>query len=277
MGLYTQPWCVYYPYDPTLNTSTDLRLENMGVETEWPAPMLEESAMPLLGDNGSVLDELLSMLPSPVPPFSPIRADPDMGMFGEASSCNCSISHQALLKRLDVATKQPEVMSLDRILQALKDTATHISKSSTCTHCDSGCSRLMSLAFLHQRQAGLICTMTNNAAMYLSGSGANAVRFTLGIFQLTAQEDLDHKRLLILSAARRIDSQVAEFDDAIRYQNMEVMGSQLADTLEQSESAKLNLRWLLDVAMNLKGRLKIILSILEKPDWVSGTENVIEL
>lgn len=234
--------------------------------------------MPLLGDNGSVLDELLSMLPSPVPRFSPIRADSDMGMFGEASSCNCSISHQALLKRLDVATKQPEVMSLDWVLQALKDTATHITKSSTCTHCDSGCSRLMSLAFLHQRQAGLMCTMTNNAAMYLSGSGANAVLFTLGIFQLTAQEDLDHKRLLILSAARRIDSQIAEFDDAIRgYQNMEVTNSQLADTLEQSESAKLNLQWLLDVARNLKGRLKIILSILEKPDWVSGTKNVIEL
>lgn len=235
--------------------------------------------MPLLGDNGSVLDELLSMLPSPVPPFSPIRADSDMGMFREASSCNCSISHQALLKRLDVATKQPEGMSLDRILQTLKDTATHIAKSRTCTQCDSGCSRLMSLAFLHQRQAGLMCTMTNNAAMYLSGSGANAVRFTLGIFQLTAQEDLDHKRLLILSAARRIDSQVSEFDDAIRgYQNMDVTAaSQLADTLEQSESAKLNLRWLLDVARNLKGRLKIILSILEKPNWVSGTTNVIEL
>lgn len=250
----------------------------MAVETERQTAMLEESAMPLLGDNASALDELLSMLPSPVPPFSPIRADSDMDMFGQASSCNCSLSHQALLKRLDVATKQPEKMSLDRILQTLQDTAAHIAKSHICTHCDSGCSRLMSLAFLHQRQAGLMCTMTKNAAAYLSGSGPNAVRLTLGTFQLTAQEDLDHKCLLVLSAARRIDAQVAGFDDAIRdYQNMEVTGSQLADTLEQSESAKLNLRWLLDVSRNLKGRLKIILSILEKPDWASGTKSVIEL
>lgn len=240
--------------------------------------MLEESAMPLLGDNASAPDELLSMVPSPVPPFSPIRADSDMDMFGEASSCNCSISHQALLKRLDVATKQPEKMSLDRILQTLQDTAKHIAKFSTCIHCDSGCSRLMSLAFLHQRQAGLMCAMTKSATTYLSGSGANAVRLTLGMFQLTAQEDLDHKRLLILSAARRIEAQVAIFDDAIRdHQNKGVTGSELVDTLEQSESAKLNLRWLLDVAMNLRGRLKIILSILEKPDWTAGTESVIEL
>lgn len=250
----------------------------MGVATDRSAHMLEESAIPLPGDNASVLDDLLSMLPSPVPPFSPIRADSDMDIFGQVTSCNCSLSNQALLNRLDVATKQPEKMSLDRILQTLKDTAAHIAKSRACTHCDSGCSRHMSLAVLHQRQASLMCTITKNPATYLSGSGANAVRLTLGIFQLTAHDDLEHKRLLILSAARRIDTQVAGFDDAIRdYQNMEVTGSQPADTLEQTESAKLNLRWLLDVARNLKGRLKIIISILEKPDWASDTKNVIEL
>ncbi|KAK5996781.1 hypothetical protein PT974_02123 [Cladobotryum mycophilum] len=185
--------------------------------------------------------------------------------FGLAVSCNCYLSNQTWAKLIDSSAKDPEKASLDNILQSLRESSAHIVNYLACPHCDNGCPRLVNLAMLHQRQVGLMCTITKNPAAFLHGPANGAVRFTLGVYQLNEQDDCNFKRLAVLSAARSVESQVTNFDDIIRgHQDAEFMGTSAS---EISESAKLNLRWLLDVARNLRSRLRVIISMLEKQEW----------
>ncbi|KAI5920514.1 hypothetical protein F4810DRAFT_682268 [Camillea tinctor] len=211
---------------------------------------------------------IMATLTSPGPSMSPFRFDMDNNTntaLAQNHSCYCYFTNQTCLSRMESVTKEPTKTGLDKILQAFQDISVHITNYLACSHCDGGCPRLMNLAMLHQRQVSLLCAITKNPATFIRNSGTEAVRFTLGIYQLSDEEDRNHKRLVILNAARNVDSLVAGFDDLIRnHQDKDIMGS---GTSEMPESAKLNLKWLLDVARNLKGRLKNIVSILEKPDW----------
>jgi hypothetical protein len=109
--------------------------------------------------------------------------------------------------------------------------------------------------------------MSKNPAAYLGGAASEGLRFTLGGYRLPDEADLDHKRMALLAAARRIDELATGFDDRVRsYQDAEIMGEPGVD---MTEAARLNLRWLLDVARNLKSRLKVIVSILENANWTA--------
>ncbi|KAI0007344.1 hypothetical protein F4779DRAFT_592461 [Xylariaceae sp. FL0662B] len=212
--------------------------------------------------------DTMGILTSPGPSMSPFRFDIGNNSnttLGQTHSCCCYLKNQTCLSRMESAIKEPTKTGLDKILQAFQDISLHIASYLACKQCDGDCPRLMNLAMLHQRQVSLLCFMTKNPATHIRNSGTEAVRFTLGIYQLSDQEDANHKRLVILDAARKVDSQVASFDDLIRnHQDKDIMGS---GTSEMPESAKLNFKWLLDVARNLKSRLKVIVSILEKVDW----------
>ncbi|KAM0669885.1 hypothetical protein MY8738_000041 [Beauveria namnaoensis] len=116
---------------------------------------------------------------------------------------------------------------------------------------------------LHQRQVALMCVIAKSPSAFTGGPASNNLRFTLGLYHLSEENNAMFKRLVILSTARNIDQLVANFDDSIRgHQDLELTASVISET----ESAKLNLKWLLDVSRNLKSRLETIICILEKPE-----------
>jgi len=185
-----------------------------------------------------------------------------------SAGCNCYLSNHTLVSRIDAAIKDPDRTGLDRIFQALQDASLHVSSYLACARCNGGCPRLINLAVLHQRQVSLLCSMAKNPAAYLGGAASEGLRFALGAYRLPDEDDLDHKRIALLGAARRIDALVTSFDDRVRsHQDAEMVGE---PGIEMTEAARLNLRWLLDVARNLKSRLKVILSILENANWTTA-------
>lgn len=160
--------------------------------------------------------------------------------------------------------KDPGTFGLDKTLLSMQDISQHVVNYRACSHCNGGCPRLMNMAMLHQSQVTLLCDLAKKPGVYLS-QGQSPVRFTLGVYQLPVEEDTDYKRQAILAAARKVGSTVADFDDLVRsHQDSEITGD-----LEASETMKINIRWLLDVARNLKSRLRVIIPILEKPDWAN--------
>ncbi|KAM3519313.1 hypothetical protein NHJ13051_007604 [Beauveria bassiana] len=126
---------------------------------------------------------------------------------------------------------------------------------------------------LHQRQVALMCVIAKSPSAFIGGPASDNLRFTLGLYQLSEENNAMFKRLVILSTARNIDHLVANFDDSIRaHQDLELTASVVSET----ESAKLNLRWLLDFSRNPKSRLKAIICILEKPEWATIFSSLLE-
>ncbi|KAJ8123452.1 hypothetical protein ONZ43_g605 [Nemania bipapillata] len=109
--------------------------------------------------------------------------------------------------------------------------------------------------------------MTKSSSAYFgSYYGAEAVRFTLGVYQLPEADDLHQKRLAVLAVGRKVESLVADFDDVVRgHQDLEI-----ASNLAASDLAKINIKWLLEIAKNLKAQLKSVLAIFEQPEWSLG-------
>ncbi|KAI0130138.1 hypothetical protein BJ170DRAFT_302603 [Xylariales sp. AK1849] len=208
-----------------------------------------------LDQNNSYSTDLLALLSSGPPKSPASKAD--------STSCDCYLSNQIHLDHIDLAIKEPTDISLDRILQALQNASTHVNRYLACSRCDNFCPRLLNLAMLHQKQVNLMCAMAKNPSIYLRCPDSDALRFTLGIYQLSERDDLKFKGLAILAAAHNLDDLVAGFDDMARsYQERDS-----ADGSILSDLARLNLKWTLDVAGHLKSRLKVIISILRQDDW----------
>ncbi|KAJ8127391.1 hypothetical protein O1611_g6244 [Lasiodiplodia mahajangana] len=205
--------------------------------------------------------------------FLPAHFDGSDEVFGyhsvhsPSNSCDCHESTQSLLSRLTLASVEPGKIGLDEILISFEEVARHVVTYLNCTCCDSGYPRLMNIAMLHQSQVTLLCNMTKCSAAYLgSYHSPEAVRFTLGVYQLPEADDLHQKRLAILAVGRKVESLVADFDDVVRsHQDLEIAGSTGA-----SDLAKINLKWLLEISRNLKAQLKSILAIFEQAECLSG-------
>jgi hypothetical protein len=193
-------------------------------------------------------------------------------MKNHESVCDCFLQNHNWLNRINNVTKQPEITSLDGILQSLVDVSAHITRYLGCKTCDNGCPRLFNLAMLHQRIVSLLCAITKNPASYLHNSAGTTVHITLGTYRFSELEDLEHKRLVILSAVRRIDLLVTGFDSMIRSEHgTETEIGHQEGMSNMTESGKINLLWLLNINRNLKSRLKVIVSILDQSDWVLST------
>ncbi|KGQ08210.1 hypothetical protein BBAD15_g6450 [Beauveria bassiana D1-5] len=172
----------------------------------------------------------------------------------------------SLVNRIDAIVKDPATFALDIVLCSLQEVAAHVASYLDCAKCCTSCPRLMNLAMLHQRQVALMCVIAKSPSAFTGGPASDNLRFALGLYQLPEENNAIFKRLVILSTARNIGHHVANFDDSIRaHQDLELTASVVSET----ESAKLNLKWLLDVSRNLKSRLETNIRILEKPEWAA--------
>ncbi|KAI1112059.1 hypothetical protein F5Y14DRAFT_281003 [Nemania sp. NC0429] len=186
-----------------------------------------------------------------------------------SDSCECHLSNQTLLSRLTLANLDPKKIGLDQILLSFHRVTRHVVSYLACTRCDSGYPRLVNLAMLHQSQVTLLCNMTKAPTAYLgSYHSPGAIRFTLGAYQLSEDEDLRQKRQAVLSAARQTASLITDFDDVVRdHHDLELAGA-----LEASDLAKINVKWLLETTRNLKAQLNAMLKILEQPGWAVASQ-----
>ncbi|CAM1505909.1 Fc.00g115460.m01.CDS01 [Cosmosporella sp. VM-42] len=165
-----------------------------------------------------------------------------------------------MTNQLAVVAETPGETGLDRILRLFEQVTTYADKYLTCPNCDAGCPRLMNLAMLHQRQVNLLCEIAKNPITYLS---SDTTRVALGEYQPCIELDIMLKRIMLLGAVRCFGASVSKFTEKAG----DFEARHIAGTLELGEVGKLNLKWLLDVAANLRRRVDCIKIILEKEDW----------
>ncbi|KAI1384846.1 uncharacterized protein F4822DRAFT_374721 [Hypoxylon trugodes] len=235
----------------------------VAADTEVLAPVSVLEASPQFNSSTPQPTEALDILALQEPLASPFQLNLGADLAHHNYSCNCSFSNQTYIDRMLSAINEPQGIGLDEILQIFQDISTHSANYFNCTQCDE-CPRLINISMLHQRQVRLLCTIAKNPTTYLQHPNGKAVRLTFGSFQLSERDDLDHKRLLILTAARNVDSLVSSFNDNISRHQSKTAQSSSGTT----EAAELTFKWLSDIARNLKSRLKVIASIVKEPDWV---------
>ncbi|KAK7914017.1 hypothetical protein PG985_011720 [Apiospora marii] len=212
------------------------------------------------------------------------------------TDCTCHLENQRLLDRQDQITRGPEKASLDHMLVLMQELSGQLIKYRDCTYCNTkggeggGFRHLINMAMLQQSQVTLLCAVAKSPATFFGGGGGGGgggkhtydvrsdknsdhehpPRFTLGVYQLAPEDDLEHKRLVTLSMARQVEARVACFDDLVRgHQEVGVAGgAEAADT--PAELVSINLQWLFNIARHLREQLKTAKSTLERPNWASA-------
>lgn len=187
------------------------------------------------------------------------------------SPCNCLCLDQQLLDRLDQAARKPEMCGLDQILVLMQNVSRQLSEYRECPRCSSkGIQHLINMAMLQQSQVALLCTVARSPSTMFwppdpdhKDAATPIPRFTLGVYQLTPEDDLEHKMLAMLTMLRQVESRVACFDDLVRTQQTVA----LADSETLSDFADINLQWLFNVASNLKKRLRASMATLQRLEW----------
>ena len=197
-------------------------------------------------------------------PSEPTLSSDPTSTIVAAADCHCATLNQKHNLRLEKAVKGPSSgFRLDEVLQLIRDASAHATSYLTCATCAPGCMRLMNIALLLQTLVNLLCQICKDPTAYLASP--NNVRLTIGAFQLSENEDLCHKRLLIGSAAKGVTRLVTSFDDVLRGIQDAYISTQGHDGLP--ESVRLNLTWLLDVVRNLKTRVTVIVELIDRDEW----------
>jgi hypothetical protein len=86
------------------------------------------------------------------------------------------------------------------------------------------------------------------------------MKLRVGLFELSAEDDVLHKKLLISSAAKQVDSALSELSATVAdYQQ------KMGDTM--LESGTENLKWVFETVQSKKRRVNSINGLLEGRDW----------
>lgn len=168
-------------------------------------------------------------------------------------------------KKLIAALNERGSAGLGNNMQLLDEASVCANKYLDCSLCDTGCTRLMNLAQLHQRQLNMLCDICSNPTLYLREDPA---RVTLGPYQPPREDDISLKRIMLLGVTRNVRVSV----DGFRSRVNGFDERHAAGTLELAEAGKLNLLWLVGIAANLARRLDTVKAVLEKQDWAGHVE-----
>lgn len=200
------------------------------------------------------LTDFLNTLESPEPPPGPTRED------SGTCSNGCFISVHAVTNKLASSRNATGPSRFDRMMSLFDESIVHATKYLACMACDAGCPRLMTLSLLHQRQIDSLADLTKNPGLCFSDESP---RVTFGEYAPPAEDDINCKSVVLLRVARDIAQSLDSFHDGAKdFEERYFKG-----TLELGEAGKLNLKWLLGVAVTLKRRVDCVRMILQKPDW----------
>ena len=178
-------------------------------------------------------------------------------------SCFASV-HNAGNELIAILNKRDSA-NLGAAMDMLSKTSAFAAKYLACALCDTGCTRLMTLALFFQRQLNILCDIAMNPSLYIS---ENSVGVALGPYQASREDDVVFKRTMLLGVAKIIRAPVDEFRERVAGFDERVA----AGTLEVAEAGRLNLEWLVGISANLARRLESVETVLEEVDW--GTAGV---
>ena len=175
--------------------------------------------------------------------------------------CNCQESQFSSIARLCNPQETPSSRGLDEVLQLTRQTSDHISSHLACGQCRKESVSFVFTAILLQRLVGLFCNIAKNGVAYVE-----SLKFGVGVFELSAEDDARHKKLLITSAANKIEIVLGELGDTARdYQHAQILEHKNGETA--TESGRSNLKWVAGTIRNLQSQLKIIVSMVEAHNW----------
>jgi hypothetical protein len=151
--------------------------------------------------------------------------------------------------------EDPISIPLDAILQTVREKCKGVSAYLSCTECSKTSANFIFPAIICQRVGLLLCNVSRNGCRYVQ-----SMKLRVGAFELSAEEDALHKRLLVCSAEKQFDYVLSELrSTAADYEQ------KMGDTT--TESGKSNLKWVFDTVRNMKARVQIVFGLLEAPGW----------
>ena len=175
--------------------------------------------------------------------------------------CNCLDVLLSSTSVLYDARQNPALNGLDTVLQLARETSNRVSKYFVCTECTRESTNFIFTAILIQRVVGLLGNISSNGASYLA-----SLKLGVGVFQLSDEDDLRHKKLLITSAIGGIDTALSQLGDSARaYQQTHLTEPKLGEVTP--EMGNLNLQWVTTITPMLKMQLKKIVSTIESNGW----------
>ncbi|EHK51067.1 hypothetical protein TRIATDRAFT_178083, partial [Trichoderma atroviride IMI 206040] len=223
------------------------------VSAAFPDPSIPLESYNIAHAASPSLTEILNSLgPSGLPP------GPFLGDIGICSE-SCFISVHSVTNQLSSIRKSKGAVRLDKIFCLITDSIHQAAKYLACEHCDSGCSRLMTLSFLHQWQINILLDVTNNPTIYFTNE---TPELKFGEYRASAEDDIAFKRMVSLRLTRDIKLSLDRFHHGAK----DFEERYIAGTLELGEAGKLNLEWLLKVAVSLKRQAEFIAIAEEKRD-----------
>lgn len=117
----------------------------------------------------------------------------------------------------------------------------------------------MTLSFLHQWQINILLDITNNLTKRFSDEMPE-LRF--GEYKASAEDDVAFKRMVLLRLIRDIKLSLDHFHHGAK----DFEARYIRGDLELGEAGKLNLEWLLKVAVSLKRQAEFITIAEDKRD-----------
>ena len=211
-----------------------------------------------IGDFGNLTNTL--PITDPTTPISrPSNRD------GEKCPDACYASVHSEGNRLISTLNERGAVGLDKCMAVVDSASSHASKYLACSLCDTGCTRLMTLALLHQRQLNILCDIAANPSLYLSDDA----HVSLGIYRPPSREtNVAVKKVMLLGIVRGAREPVEGIRERVRgFEERVGKGA-----MELAEAGRLNLKWLLEITANLTRRLDTVKAVLEREDWGMGVE-----
>jgi hypothetical protein len=152
---------------------------------------------------------------------------------------------------------QNDAISLDTVLNFTREAGKHVANYLSCKECPKGSAHFIFPAIILQFLVKLFCKTAKNGSTCMK-----SLKVSVGTFELSDEEDLKHKKLLIISAVRHVNLILSDLGDAVcEYQQKELVQQKTADLT--TESGRSNLKWIFDNVRNLRLRLKTIIEIME--------------
>ena len=191
----------------------------------------------------------------------PSPAKPAPGDSSSKAGCGCLDAMLLSIANLCDPQKDLAGSRLDTVLQLTQGTSDHISKYLACIQCTKEPTNIAFTAILLQRLVKLFCGVAKNGVFYLA-----SLKLGVGVFELSKEEDARHKKILITSAAKKVNEILIKLGNTARdYYQTQMSKSQLGETM--TESGTSNLKWVATTVGNLQSQLKTIVGMVEAHEW----------
>lgn len=177
------------------------------------------------------------------------------------SECCCMQNHLQCLALLCNPQNNFSIIGLDSIMKISQQTSGHV-KTYLCCSCSKESVNFVLTTILFQRLVKLFCCVAINGGSYLRD-----MKLGMGTFELSPDDDLQHKKLLITSTAKNINIIMVKMGNVVgEYErNESLRGRPFSDLV--TESGKANLKWVHDSLQNLRDKLDSVIKVLEGQNW----------